>query len=369
MSTDRFRRSGKRRKLYFEILKDLAAALVVAAFTFFFLYCSSHSLAENYIMHRSMPVTDLQMALLGTWLRSLCVAAASIIFICMFLVLLGRRLEYINEITAGVEKLRERHMDFYITPEGNDELTELAESINFLSSSQRQLMQRERELTEEREAFIRSLSHDIRTPLTSILSYSELMAERKDLSREEMKKYLALVHSKSEQMKRLISQLSGQSDVSVEKIDDISLLMRQLAFEWEELLDEDFDCRVDLSQCGSFPCAADISGLCRIIDNLASNVQKYAAPAGTVSLTVRTENHLLLIIQENEVAGAETADKTNAPANRTAPESSLIGLKNIRKMAEASGGRMKVVRDEKNFHICIEIILTALDTDAPPPLL
>ena len=87
MSTDTTQRSGNRRKLYFEILKDLAAALVVAAFTFFFLYYSSHSIVENYITHRGIHLMDVQMSLLDTWLKSLCIAAASIIFICMFLVL------------------------------------------------------------------------------------------------------------------------------------------------------------------------------------------------------------------------------------------------------------------------------------------
>ena len=125
-------------------------------------------------------------------------------------------------------------------------------------------MRREQELKDEREEFIRSLSHDIRTPLTSILSYSELLAEKEDLGKEETQNYIALVRSKSEQMKRLISQLSGQSNAVVEKIDDIGLLMRQLTFEWEELLDENFDCHVDLSHCGNFPCAVDTLSLIHI---------------------------------------------------------------------------------------------------------
>ncbi len=354
MSTDTTQRSGNRRKLYFEILKDLAAALVVAAFTFFFLYYSSHSIVENYITHRGIPLTDVQMSLLDTWLKSLCIAAASIIFICMFLVLLGRRLEYINQITAGVEKLRERQMNFYIEPEGNDELTELAESINFLSSSQRRLMRREQELKDEREEFIRSLSHDIRTPLTSILSYSELLAEKEDLGKEETQNYIALVRSKSEQMKRLISQLSGQSNAVVEKIDDIGLLMRQLTFEWEELLDENFDCHVDLSHCGNFPCAVDTSSLCRIIDNLASNVQKYADPSEAVQLTVSTKGHLLLIRQENKVAKPVIS-------KNPAPESSLIGLVNVKRIAEASGGHVNVSADDCSFLIDIAIALTVTD--------
>ena len=68
---------------------------------------------------------------------------------------------------------------FYITPEGNDELTKLAESINYLSESQNDIIRKEKEMKEKRELFIRSLSHDIRTPLTSIIAYSDFMIDKK----------------------------------------------------------------------------------------------------------------------------------------------------------------------------------------------
>ena len=81
--------------------------------------------------------------------------------------------------------------------EGNNELTQLAKSVNYLSQTQREVKQREQALSAEKEQFIRGLSHDIRTPLTSIMAYSELLAGEKAVAPEEQEKYLHLIHTKA----------------------------------------------------------------------------------------------------------------------------------------------------------------------------
>ena len=65
--------------------------------------------------------------------------------------------------------------------EGDNELKELAESINFLSETERRLRQLETELQAEKEQLIRDLSHDIRTPLTAMLSYSDYLGAERDI--------------------------------------------------------------------------------------------------------------------------------------------------------------------------------------------
>ena len=77
----------------------------------------------------------------------------------------------IRDSIQGVEALRTHRMDFTMPIEGDNELKELAESINFLSETERRLRQLETELQAEKEQLIRDLSHDIRTPLTAMLSY------------------------------------------------------------------------------------------------------------------------------------------------------------------------------------------------------
>ena len=126
-------------------------------------------------------------------------------FMVLFLFLLGQKIAYLNEIIRGVEALRTHKMDFTMRLEGNNELTELAESINFLSFTQRELQLQEKQIQEERENLIRELSHDIRTPLTSILSYSEYMmkkGQKEQIEQMEIVNYISMMQQKSEQIKK-----------------------------------------------------------------------------------------------------------------------------------------------------------------------
>ena len=99
--------------------------------------------------------------------------------------------------------------------EGDNELKELAESINFLSETERRLRQLETELQAEKEQLIRDLSHDIRTPLTAMLSYSDYLGRKETLEQEEVQEYIALVQRKGQQIKALTDRLldSGSRDL------------------------------------------------------------------------------------------------------------------------------------------------------------
>ena len=89
---------------------------------------------------------------------------AVLFFLWIFFILLSKKVSYLLTIIKwNRKKLDAREMDFSIPEEGNDELAELAACINRLACSQRELRFREQSLRDERERFIRSMSHDIAT--------------------------------------------------------------------------------------------------------------------------------------------------------------------------------------------------------------
>ena len=335
------------------ILEYLLLSVLVSLFTYLFLYTTAVSIGENYLLHRNIVLTELQGLTFHTWIRSICVIAAIIIFTVLFLFMLGQRLSYLITIMRGIEMLQENEMNYEIPLEGNDELTQLAESINYLSAAQRELARREAEMKDEREAWIRSLSHDIRTPLTSLLSYSEFMAEKESLTQEEMRSYIDLVYTKSCQIRELSSQLMERKDGNWENIDDIRFLLEQLAQEWMEVLEDRFDCSADLSGCESFSGAADIYSLRRILDNLASNVEKYANPSAPVTLAVQSSGRQITLTQTNR-------QKEYTPGSPSA-ESHNIGLSNIRSIAALYSGSVTILSPggeaDRHPDFRIEIIL------------
>jgi len=258
-------------------------------------------------------------------------------------------------------------MDFVMPLEGNNELTQLAETINYLSATEKQIREKERALQEEKEQFIRTLSHDIRTPLTSIMSYSELMLSQKSHALNESalpnkpeksqectllreKEQLELILKKAEQIKELTDILLDGGKRDPEFFEDARLLMEQLATEMEEALEgaapTDSCCfSTDFSKLQAFSGSFDVGELRRIFDNLTSNIMKYADLTRSVNLAIYLENQALVIRQENykrvESAGIE---------------SHRVGLASIRHIAHNYGGTVRIRQDEAHF--VIEIILS-----------
>lgn len=333
------------RKLSAVILGYLLLSALVSVFVFIFLYTMLHSIADTYYSRRGIILTEMQEITFQIWSRSLCAIAVIVIFIALFLLMLGQRLSYLLTIIRGIEKLRQDDSDFDIPLEGNDELTRLAGSINFLSAYYRELNHREQALREDRETWVRSLAHDIRTPLTSMLSYSEFMMGKETLSEDEIKTYIQLVHAKSEQIRQLSSHLVEKETRNLENIDDIHLLFEQLTEEWLTVLEERFTCITDLSGCRSIPGKLDVRALRRIMDNLASNIEKYADPSDPVYLTVKTTGYQIFLLQRNRI------HRDTVPVS----ESSLIGLKNIRQIAAMYSGTVEAIENEGIFQINISL--------------
>lgn len=332
---------GGGRKLSWEIVEYIFLSACITAFSFCFLYFTSQSIADAYLEKRGILLRAFQESTLRIWITGICAIAASVIFTLLFLFLLGQRISYLLEIIKGVGALSETELDASIPLDGDDEFTRLAETINFLAASQKMLREQERALSEEREQLIRSLSHDIRTPLTSIIAYSQYMSTREDAGREDVQNYISLIQTKSEQIRLLTDQLLGKETEGREKTDDVRLLMEQLAAEWEEMLEEQFACVQDFSGCEVFSGCVNISEMRRIFDNLVSNVEKYADPAFPVRLAVENQGSLLTIRQSNHVYQGE----------KTGCESHGIGLDSIRKIAESYGGEVNIQTEHDRFTI------------------
>ena len=339
-------RGRSARKLSSVILQFLFLAAAISLFTYLFLYTTAVSIGDRYLLYRGTVLTEMQELTFHMWIRNLCAAASILLFTVLFLFLLGQRLSYLLTIMGGIEKLRESRMDYTIPVEGDDQLAQLAEGINYLAAAEREITRREEALKNEREAWIRSLSHDIRTPLTSMLSYSEFLMGKDRLSEEEIRAYLELVYAKGLQIRELSTRLLDQETGKAEQVDDMRLLMSQLSQEWLEILEDRFDARADLEGMESFPGNADIYALRRIFDNLASNVEKYADPSVPVTLRICSEDRQIVLTQEN--------GRDLSPAAASA-ESRRIGLGNIRRIAARFGGDAEVLQSDSIFRIRITL--------------
>ena len=331
----------KRHKLSGEILGVLTITFIIALFLFQLLRIAAGAIIDSVLFMQDIVLTEAQYMQADDWVFNLSLLVSVGFFVILFLFLLGERLSYIRDILEGIDALQKGQENHMVPVEGNNELTQLAKAVNYLSKTQREVKQREQALSEEKEQFIRGLSHDIRTPLTSIMAYSELLARQNDAAPEEQAQYLNLIHTKAGQIKEMTDLLLDGSKRSPEYFENACLLMEQLAEEFESMLEDDFSVKTALT-CPAFSATFDVQELQRIFDNLISNVQKYAAPDKPILLTISAENEQLIIRQENAVR------KLDAPA-----EGYQIGLKSIQRIAQNYGGRVEVQQDDAMFMIRI----------------
>ena len=330
---------SRKSKLSFEILGDLAVSLAAAVCLFCLLVFLALHIADSFVYSQNIEMTDIDLDYMTSRIFSLGAIISVLVFVMLFLFLLGQRLSYIPKIAKGIEALHsgEEHT---VPVEGNDELGELARSINYISETQRRVRAEEAALQSEKEELIRSLSHDIRTPLTSIMSYSELLTSG-DLPEAERRNYLELIRKKSLQIKELTDILLDGGARKLEHFDDARLLFCQLVDEFEYSLEDDFsiEAKVTLSPfAGNF----DVRELQRVFDNLASNIRKYADRQSPVAISLSLAEGKLTLSQENRIR-----------ADIEKSESYGIGLKSIRRIAGLYGGSACVEEEHGIFRITV----------------
>lgn len=329
-----------------EILGLLGASAAIAIFLYIMLEVSATAVIQTYCEKTGDYLSEIQELTAQSWIKSLSFSASVLSFVVLFLFLLGQKMAYLRDIIRGVEALRMHRMDYVMPLEGENEFTELAESINYLAETERTLIQKETNLREEKEALLRALSHDIRTPLTAILSYSEYMTQKKDLSYDELIEFATLIQRKGKQIKELTDRLLDGGRRAVERIENGKLLMEQLTQEWYEMLGENFECDINLRDCSEFSGEFDVQELRRIFDNLSSNVKKYAAPDSPVKIIISSDANSITIEQINtKKVLTEKVESWN------------IGLASVRQIVQNYNGQADVSDTDNEFHIIITLFL------------
>lgn len=337
----------KYRKLSQEFLGLLCISAAISGVFYSFLTVTVRSIAAGYYTKQGFSSYEVTMQVINItpWIGSISLGAAVFLFLFLFLFLTSQKLIYLDHIIQGVEMLRTNHMDHTVPLEGNNEFTRLAESINYLAKVETELKEKEKKLQEEREILIRSLSHDIRTPLTSIMAYSEFLSKKSQDYPPEIKDYLTLMHKKGMQIKILTNQLLDRSEQELIFIENGRMFIEQLTYDFEELVGEDYPCDIDLTNCPTFQGEFCIQDFQRISDNLISNIHKYAEEGVPLILKVYEEDGRLVLRQKNQ--------KKTLPSNI---ESYNLGLESIRRIAENFGGGIEIFNEEDSFEIVIRLL-------------
>ena len=233
-----------------------------------------------------------------------------------------------------------------ITVDGVDEIAALAADIENMRSAIIQRMGNEKRAWEANSELITAVSHDIRTPMTSLIGYLDLLNSGGELSEEEQRRYLKAAYGKSLALKDLTDELfkyflvfgSSELDLQNENFDAHMLLMQLLGEAEFDLLEDGLNVQsVDLLEDG-FTVYTDPGMLKRVIDNMISNIKKYADRSRPVVFLTEKKDEMIAVTVSNSVSGQGVGT-----------ESTKIGLRTCEKIMQSLGGRFTTARDETHF--------------------
>lgn len=348
------KQSAPHRKLSLEILGLFFLSFIIAVFSFGFLYFTSCAIINARLIAREISLNEFYTTILNVWVRNLCLIASMIIFSALFFFFVGQKLIYLITIIHGVRQLREDSLEFQIPLEGSDELTQLAESINSLSASILYHRQLEQQMQQEKDELIRGLSHDIKNPLTSIISYTQFLLEHPHLHQDQTKEYLHIIQDKSEQIRTLTGLLLSPQQPA-QSLPDGRLFFEQLLEEMEAELEERFSLEIDTQHLPAFSAQMNVQDIQRIFENLTSNILKYADPAFPVQIRAELHDHVLLIHQQNHILPPD-------PSRHT--DSTRIGLRNIALLAHRYGGGISTEEQDGLYCITIRLLPDTSESSA-----
>lgn len=241
---------------------------------------------------------------------------------------------------------------------------QMAEAVNDLGDGLRTALQEQMKSERMKTDLITNVSHDLKTPLTSIINYVDLM-KREQIESPKAKEYLRILDQKSQRLKELTEDLveasrasSGNVTLDMQRIDLKELLM-QTSGEFEER----FAAR-DLCLIPSYPpdplyVEADGRRLWRIIENLFRNVEKYAMPCTRVYLDAKCDGEMAVVSMKNISeqplnisADALTERFVRGDESRTT-EGSGLGLSIAKELTELQHGTFSIYLDGDLFKVTI----------------
>lgn len=220
-----------------------------------------------------------------------CILSATVVLapvaVLLILVLAPKWVKKYEEIRKGVGEVRNGNLTYKIPVTGNGELDRLAEEINEISAASNLAIQNELKNQRLKTELISNVSHDLKTPLTSIITYIDLL-KTEGLDSENAPEYLEVLDQKSKRLQKLTEDLfdaakasSGAIPVRLENVDMLSLINQGLG-EMESKIEASGLKFIVSAKEESYYVLADGQLLWRVVENLLGNVLKYALPGSRV---------------------------------------------------------------------------------------
>ena len=276
----------------------------------------------------------------------------------------------ISVVNEALRKVNEGNLQDDIVLDGSPAIIELAHNINLIKAGYKEILEEGVRSEKLKTELISNVSHDLKTPLTSIINYVNII-KSKDITDEERADYIEILEKKSLKLKSLIEDLFEMSKINSGKIKlnkeliDILALIHQGVGEYSTLYEEKNICFKVTSDEDAIYMALDGKMMSRAIENLIINSIKYSLENTRVYIDIEKSDEYVIISMKN-IANYEMNFNEDEMFERFARgdksrnskiEGSGLGLAITKSIVELHGGIIKIRREGDMFKIYIKLPL------------
>lgn len=270
------------------------------------------------------------------------------VFVLLVLLGIRRKMHYIRKLSEEIEILEGGSLEYPITVSGKDELAVLAKGLDHMRISFQNLIQSEARMAQENQRIVTEMSHDLRTPVTSIMLYTEILKKGDWEDKERQMEYVERIDRKARRMKQLTDHLfeysliTGETEVQMEEPELYEVVLYDLFSETCSYLKQKGFQVVFRVQWVDRKIQVSNDYLMRIMDNITSNIIKYGDPSQPVTVSSVCQKHMSGFRFQNRIRDME--EKT---------DSTGIGIQSIKNMMQKMGGQCITEQKEKQFFITL----------------
>lgn len=283
--------------------------------------------------------------------------ASAVMFISLILLFVHHKMRYVLQIEQEMSLIESGDYTHDIQYKGKDEITSLAMQLDSLRSTLQEKVAKEEEARKANQELVTAMSHDLRTPLTSLLGYLDILQMKIYRDEAQREEYVRKSKGKAEQIKELSDRLfnhfllyAQDEEYALVPISS-DMLNAMLEAQCEDLLDKEFILHLEIDE-KPYVMQGDRGLLKRILDNLFANIRKYAAGTN-VQVCLKAEEGSLCLTLENR-----------KKKDLSREESSGIGLKSVEKMTRYMKGTLLYEDRGETFYVRLSFPCTLKKEEA-----
>ncbi|MGG1550465.1 histidine kinase dimerization/phospho-acceptor domain-containing protein [Paenibacillus ferrarius] len=285
-----------------------------------------------------------------------------ILFLLIVLPYLMRKVKQLRAMIRGVEQMAQGNFDVMLPAKGRGQLSRMAMHINNMKYGLQLSLEKQRVSDRLKTELITNVSHDLKTPLTSIINYVDLL-KKEGLSGEQSAHYLEVLDRKTQRLKVLIEDLfeaskmaSGATELYWEKVDVAALLTQALAEFSDKIEASSLTFRVNVPYPHMYA-MLDGKKTWRVFENLIANALKYALPGTRVYVSLMEDAERITFIIQNisqhelNFDAQELFERFKRGDQSRQTEGSGLGLAIARSIVELQGGTLAIDIDGDQFKV------------------